>query len=55
MSIVGGAILPYGMGSLIDHYKDNIQIGYIIPLICFIVILYYGIVGYKHHVKTAIV
>ncbi|MFC5283549.1 L-fucose:H+ symporter permease [Pedobacter alpinus] len=55
MSIVGGAILPYGMGSLIDYYKDNIQIGYIIPLICFIVILYYGIVGYKHKVQTAVV
>jgi FHS family L-fucose permease-like MFS transporter len=54
MSIVGGAILPYGMGSLIDHYGDHIQIGYIIPLICFLVILYFGLAGYKHKIKAAI-
>ncbi|MNK79117.1 L-fucose-proton symporter [compost metagenome] len=47
MSIVGGAILPFGMGSLIDMYGDNIQIGYCIPLICFIVVLYFGLSGYK--------
>lgn len=47
MSIVGGAILPYGMGSLIDSYGDNIQIGYSIPLVCFLVILYFGLKGYK--------
>jgi len=47
MSIVGGAILPFGMGSLIDMYGDNIQIGYSIPLICFIVVLYFGLSGYK--------
>ncbi len=47
MSIVGGAILPFGMGSLIDMYGDNIQIGYSIPLVCFLVILYFGLRGYK--------
>ncbi len=47
MSIVGGAILPYGMGTMIDHYGDNIQIGYSIPLVCFLVILYFGLKGYK--------
>lgn len=47
MSIVGGAILPYGMGTLIDMYGDNIQIGYSIPLVCFLIILYFGLKGYK--------
>lgn len=47
MSIVGGAILPYGMGTLIDFNGDRIQIGYSIPLFCFLVILYFGIKGYK--------
>jgi FHS family L-fucose permease-like MFS transporter len=47
MSIVGGAILPYIMATVIDLNNDNIQMGYIIPLICFIVVLYYGISGYK--------
>jgi len=47
MSIVGGAILPFGMGSLIDLYGDDIQIGYTIPLVCFLFVLYFGIRGYK--------
>jgi len=47
MSIVGGAIVPYIMATVIDLNGDRIQIGYIIPLICFIVILYFGLSGYK--------
>ncbi|RKR84365.1 FHS family L-fucose permease-like MFS transporter [Mucilaginibacter gracilis] len=47
MSIVGGAVVPYLMATVIDLNGDNIQIGYIIPLICFIVILYFGVSGYK--------
>jgi MFS transporter, FHS family, L-fucose permease len=52
MSIVGGAIFPYLMGTIIDMYGDNIQVGYIVPLVCFLVIIYFGISGYKikvHH------
>lgn len=47
MSIVGGAIIPLGMATLIDMNNDNIQIGYSIPLVCFLVILYFGLKGYK--------
>lgn len=47
MSIVGGAILPYGMGTLIDMKHDDIQAGYIIPLLCFVIILYFGVFGHK--------
>ncbi|TCD12208.1 L-fucose:H+ symporter permease [Pedobacter frigidisoli] len=47
MSIVGGAILPYSMGTLIDIYGDNIQIGYSIPLVCYLIILFFGLRGYK--------
>lgn len=47
MSIVGGAILPYVMGTLIDIKHDDIQAGYVIPLICYVVILYFSIAGYK--------
>lgn len=47
MSIVGGAILPYAMGTLIDFNGDNIQIGYSIPLVCYVIILYFGLKGYK--------
>jgi len=47
MSIVGGAIVPYVMATVIDLNGDRIQIGYIVPLICFVVILYFGMSGYK--------
>ena len=54
MSIVGGAILPYGMGTLIDMKNDDIQAGYIIPLVCFLVILYFGVFGHKVKQPTKI-
>jgi len=47
MSIVGGAIIPYGMGTLIDMNHDDIQSGYIIPLVCFLIILSFGAFGHK--------
>jgi FHS family L-fucose permease-like MFS transporter len=47
MSIIGGAIFPVLMGYIIDQNNDNIQIGYIVPLICFIVVLLFGWEGYK--------
>lgn len=50
MSIVGGAIFPYLMGTIIDLNGDKIQVGYIVPLVCFLVILLFGITGYK--IKT---
>jgi FHS family L-fucose permease-like MFS transporter len=50
MSIVGGALIPLAMGRISD-ITHNIQNGYIIPLVCFIVILYFGWKGYKP--KTA--
>ncbi len=46
MSIVGGAILPLLFGVISDSTGD-IQYGYIIPTICFLVILLFGITGYK--------
>ena len=50
MSIVGGAILPRILG-LISDKTNNFQYGYIIPLLCFAVILYFGVSGYKHTEK----
>ena len=47
MSIVGCAIFPYVMGTIIDLNNDNIQIGYYVPAICYLVILYFAIAGYK--------
>ena len=47
MAIVGGAVFPFIMGRIIDLNNDNIQLGYIVPFICFLVIIYFGIRGYK--------
>jgi MFS transporter, FHS family, L-fucose permease len=47
MAIIGGAIFPVIMGSIIDNSGDNIQIGYIVPFLCFFVIWYLGWKGYK--------
>lgn len=46
MSIVGGAIIPLIMGLVSDRTK-SIQLAYIVPLLCFLFILYFGISGYK--------
>lgn len=48
MAIVGGALVPVVMGFLTDHY--SIHIAYLVPLVCFIVVTWYGWTGYK--VKT---
>jgi FHS family L-fucose permease-like MFS transporter len=47
MSIVGGAIMPPLMGTLIDLRGNNIQIGYLIPMVCYLVILLFGMYGYR--------
>jgi MFS transporter, FHS family, L-fucose permease len=47
MSIIGGAIFPFIMGRIIDLNNDNIQLGYVVPFVCFLVIIYFGIKGYK--------
>ncbi|EDM37217.1 L-fucose permease [Pedobacter sp. BAL39] len=51
MSIVGGAVLPPVMG-LISDQTENIQMGYIVPLICFLVVFLFGWKG--HQVKNRV-
>ena len=46
MSIVGGAVLPRFYG-LISDSTGNIQNGYIVPLIAFAVVAYFGWKGCK--------
>lgn len=45
MSIVGGAIIPLLMGRIADI--SNMALGFIVPLVCFSFIVYFGIRGYK--------
>lgn len=44
MAIVGGAIIPVIMGYISDA-TQSIQLAYIAPLLCFLVVAYYGIKG----------
>ncbi len=46
MSIIGGGIIAPVMG-LVSDFTGSIQVAYIIPLFCFIVILFFGLNGHK--------
>lgn len=46
MAIIGGAASAFFMGIISDK-TGSIQMAYIVPLLCFIVVFYYGIKGYK--------
>lgn len=45
MSIVGGALMPFIMGSLSDIYST--ATAYIVPLLCFFIVAWYGWKGYQ--------
>ena len=47
MGIVGGAVIPPIMGALSD--KMNIQVAYIMPMICYVYVFFYAVKG--HHLK----
>ncbi|MBC7903052.1 MAG: L-fucose:H+ symporter permease [Gemmatimonadaceae bacterium] len=42
MAIVGGALFPYIMGRISDATGGNIQISYIVPMICFVAVLIFA-------------
>jgi len=46
MSIIGGAVIPLLMGQISDK-TGSMQVAYIAPLLCFLVVLYFGLKGYK--------
>lgn len=50
MSIVGGALFPLLVGQISDATGGNIQLGYIVPLICFVAVALYAWKG--HQPKT---
>lgn len=52
MAIVGGAFFPVLMGQLSDLTGGNIQIAYLIPLLCFVVV---GAFGYLQSNKNEVV
>lgn len=50
MSIVGGALLPPVLGKIADA-TNSIQYGYLVALVCFIVIAWFAVKGYKTGVE----
>jgi FHS family L-fucose permease-like MFS transporter len=46
MAIVGGAIMPPIMAQISDK-TGNIQLGYIVPLLCFVIVAYFGWKGHR--------
>jgi len=47
MSIIGGAFTPFVMGVISDHYGGDIQIAYIMPVVCMLFILWFGVRGHR--------
>jgi FHS family L-fucose permease-like MFS transporter len=45
LAIVGGAILPLAQGALADSI--GIQLSFLLPAVCYVYIVYYGLVGHK--------
>jgi FHS family L-fucose permease-like MFS transporter len=52
MSIIGGALIPAAMGRISD--ASNIQMAFIVPLVCYLYVIYFAIAGYKPKVVSAI-
>lgn len=50
-SIVGGAIMPLWMGWLADHW--GMRVGFLMPLLCFVFIAFYGAVWKKLEARDA--
>ena len=42
MSIVGGAVFPLLMGRISDATGGNIQLAYVVPMICFVIVLFFA-------------
>lgn len=51
MSIVGGALFPLLIGKISDATGGNIQLGYIVPMICFVAVALFAWKG--HQVKPS--
>jgi FHS family L-fucose permease-like MFS transporter len=52
MAIIGGALIPAVMGRVSD--ASNIQMAFIVPLVCYAYVIYFATAGYKPKVASAI-
>jgi FHS family L-fucose permease-like MFS transporter len=53
MAIVGGAIIPPLQGLFAD-LSGSIQLSFVVPMICYLYILFYGFIGYKPKVMSEV-
>jgi FHS family L-fucose permease-like MFS transporter len=51
MAVAGGAFCPPLMGAIADHL--SMAVGFIIPMVCFAFISYFGLVGYRKLLREA--
>ena len=49
MAILGGALVPVVQGIVADTY--GVQVSFVVPMICYLYILYYGFVGSKKRLE----
>lgn len=47
MSIIGGAVTPFIMGIISDHTGGDIQVAYIMPVVCMLFIFWFAIRGHR--------
>jgi FHS family L-fucose permease-like MFS transporter len=52
MAIIGGAVFPAIMGYISD--ASSIQRAFVVPFICYVCVLYYGLQGYKSRSEDAL-
>lgn len=52
MAILGGAVFPAIMGRISD--KTSIQTAFVVPLLCYVYIFYFGFSGYKPTAGSAV-
>jgi FHS family L-fucose permease-like MFS transporter len=50
MSIIGGALIPAAMGKISD--ASNIQKAFIVPLICYLYVIYFAVRGHRPNEMT---
>jgi FHS family L-fucose permease-like MFS transporter len=52
MSIIGGGLIPPAMGKISD--ASNIQRAFIVPLICYLYVIYFAVRGYRTNRVSAV-
>jgi FHS family L-fucose permease-like MFS transporter len=52
MAIIGGAMIPAAMGKISD--ASNIQRAFVVPLICYLYVIYFAVRGYKPSMAVAV-